>query len=337
MNPEVSVVIAVYNGAKYISETLESILNQTYTNWECIVVDDGSTDDTCRIIENFISKDKRFKIIKTDGGNGPYIAANIGIKASDSKYIARTDADDILLPKRIETQVSLLEIDTSINIIGSFHYYLFENGEKRFKPFNTSLIFLKWQLIFRNRLVHSTMMFRKIWFLSIGLYPEEKLAQDWHIWLEGAYSDSLCIIEEPLIEWRLHNSSVTKTMNHEQLELGSNISANFICNRFQIDVKDAQLARFIIASIRGDKVVFNHDFRVLYQFLLFVFKKFKTDNKLNNEIRREFHYYLDLIFYLYANKSARSIYLYLSSITLCGITFNWIKGFVRLLKKYCFN
>jgi len=326
MNPEVSVVIAVYNGAKYISETLDSILNQTYTNWECIVVDDGSTDATCELVEKYIKKDNRFKIIKTSGGNGPYIAANIGIKEAQGEYIARSDADDISLPQRIQLQYSLLLKNKKINLCGTLHYALFENGKTTFKSYDTDPFFLKWQLLFQNRLVHSTMMMRKKWIESIGYYPEKPLAQDWHIWLQASNSDSLYIINRPLVKWRIHSSSITKMSNKLQLLEASKVSLlNLKTHEGISDLNELAITK-IISAIRGNILISDISTEHTIGEITRVYENFKFKYKGNSKIKSHLHLIIHSIF---SQNSTRSIKSYLKTSMIDGISFRWFKGLIR--------
>lgn len=336
--PEISVVIAVFNGSQYISETLESIVLQSFSNWECIIVDDGSTDDTLEIIQNFIDNDNRFKIIKTNGGNGSYIAANIGIKAAKGKYIARTDADDISLPERLRTQYNFFESNLNINVCGSQHYYLFENNKISLKLYNVDVNFLKWQLIFRNKIVHSTMMFRKNWFEKLGYYPQKRLAQDWHIWLEASHNNTLHILEKPLVKWRIHNNSITKKESSNQLDLASEVAVYHLTNRLNFNNIDFNIVKSILASLRGDKIESETNIAQTISFLTLVYEKVIHENNINkaikSKIKLDLHTIIDSCFVRQSSLNKTTILLYLQTFRIAGMSKIWIKGLLRhLLKK----
>lgn len=293
MKPLVSIIIAVCNGEKFISETLDSLVHQTISNWECWIVDDGSTDLTIEIVRNRCAIDARFNLLTTPGGNGPYIAANKAIPLCKADFVARIDADDIALPVRIELQLKILTNDPKINVCGSYYYYLFESGLVA-SSFETDSTFLKWQLLFRNRLVHSTMMFRKSWFVAKGLYPNKRLAQDWLIWIEALRDDSLWIVRQPLIKWRMHSESVTKVESKGQLIAATEVSvyaANVLISRsIPPDVSHP-----IISALRG-KPESNSSFIGpslyglidLWQTFL---KLYKPDVHLRKVLRNEFIYF----------------------------------------------
>ena len=112
MNNIISIITPCYNASQYISYTIDSVLNQTYTNWEMIIVDDCSTDNSSDIIKQFISGDTRIKYFKTDNPSGsPVLPRNIGIEKAKGRYIAFLDSDDIWLPTKLEEQLKLFKDD----------------------------------------------------------------------------------------------------------------------------------------------------------------------------------------------------------------------------------
>ena len=117
-NPLVSVIIPAYNANGFLSDAINSILNQTYKNLEIIIVDDGSTDETPKILKIFAKKDQRIKIIRNKRNLNIANSLNIGIKSAKGNYIARMDADDISLPHRIKNQMNYLHKHPEIVILG---------------------------------------------------------------------------------------------------------------------------------------------------------------------------------------------------------------------------
>jgi glycosyltransferase involved in cell wall biosynthesis len=116
--PLISVIVPCYNYAHYIGDCLESILVQTYINWECIVVDDGSTDNSVDVINEYCSKDNRIKCF-TQINSGPTIARNFGLKISQGEYVQFLDADDKIESKKFETQLQLFEANKNVDLIYS--------------------------------------------------------------------------------------------------------------------------------------------------------------------------------------------------------------------------
>ncbi|HEY9660554.1 MAG TPA: glycosyltransferase, partial [Allocoleopsis sp.] len=105
--PQISVLMAVYNGSRYVAEAIESILNQTFTDFEFLIIEDGSTDNTVQILQDYANRDPRIKLIQNEQNIGLTKSLNKGLKLAQGKYIARQDADDVSLPHRFEQQIAV--------------------------------------------------------------------------------------------------------------------------------------------------------------------------------------------------------------------------------------
>ncbi|MSR89726.1 glycosyltransferase family 2 protein, partial [Patescibacteria group bacterium] len=108
-NRLVSIVVPVYNAASFIDETIKTVLDQTYTNWELLLVDDKSTDKSVKLIKPYLTKDKRIKLLSNKKNSGAAISRNKGIDAAKGRYIAFLDADDLWLPTKLEKQVAFMQ------------------------------------------------------------------------------------------------------------------------------------------------------------------------------------------------------------------------------------
>ena len=118
MNPLVTVLMPVYNGEKYLKEAIESILNQTFKDFEFLIINDGSTDNSVKIIQSF--NDLRIRLIHNESNIGLIKTLNKGLKLSNGKYIARMDCDDVSLPKRLSVQINFMEKHPEIGVCGSW-------------------------------------------------------------------------------------------------------------------------------------------------------------------------------------------------------------------------
>ena len=184
--PKVTVVMSVYNGEAHIHEAIGSILGQTMTDWEFLIVDDGSTDDTATILKHYASNDCRFKIVKNTNNIGLTKSLNRGIKLARGKYIARQDADDKSLPERLEKQVQFLEANTDYFLIGTDYEIIDEHSNIIGKPeipvpINNHEI--KAAISKYNTFVHSFVMFRND-VSRIGYFYDTgyKYSQDYELW-----------------------------------------------------------------------------------------------------------------------------------------------------------
>lgn len=128
----VSIITPCYNGAKHVSDTIESVLKQTYSDWEMIIVDDGSTDNSAEIIKSYVDKDKRVKLFQQPNG-GSASARNNGIRKAEGQYIALLDADDLWLPSFLEEQIDFMKKNKTICVF-STRIFIDEQGNEILRP-----------------------------------------------------------------------------------------------------------------------------------------------------------------------------------------------------------
>jgi glycosyltransferase involved in cell wall biosynthesis len=208
-----SVIIPVYNGSLYILEAVKSVLSQTYTDYEIIVVDDGSTDDTRLLLEKF--GDKLRYIYQQN--QGPSAARNNGIKASKGRYIAFLDADDIWLETKLERQIVLLEENETLGIT-SCGTVLVDANSNEFPRAKGDLAFdkdcVRQELIIRNVIGSpSSVIVRKECFEKVGLFDESlRGGEDKDMWFRTVEHFAVSILEECLVKYRVHNSNAHKNI-----------------------------------------------------------------------------------------------------------------------------
>jgi glycosyltransferase involved in cell wall biosynthesis/pyruvate-formate lyase-activating enzyme len=215
-NPDISVVMSVYNCTKYLESAIQSILEQTYGNFEFIIVNDGSTDNIDDILNKF--DDCRIRVINNTENLGLARSLNVGIKAARGKYIARMDADDLSIPHRFEKQIEFLEKNPSHAMVGSSYYVVDESGKTvAHVDVLTDSGDIKKGLIKQNWFGHGTVMMRKSSIESIGGYDEQFVcAQDYDLWLKFAENYEIANIQEPLYFWRNNKNSITYNQSVEQ-------------------------------------------------------------------------------------------------------------------------
>mgnify|MGYP000187395019 CR=1 FL=1 len=152
--PLVSVVMPVYNAERFVADALQSILNQTYTKFEFIIIDDGSKDESLAIIKKYA--DPRIKLIALTRNQGIVNALNTGLQTAQGKYIARMDADDVSLPNRLAMQVAFMENNAEVGLLGTQHFGI--NGKARLFPTNHNS--LVWYMLNACPFVHPSVMLR---------------------------------------------------------------------------------------------------------------------------------------------------------------------------------
>jgi len=207
-DPKVSVVMSVYNGERYLREAIDSILNQTFKDFEFITINDGSTDRTSEILESY--NDLRIVLIHQEN-IGLTKSLNKGIALAKGEYIARQDADDISMPERLEKQISFLEEHKSVALLGTTVKIIDENGSLihiRKYPCDSSSI--KKVIKDDNYFCHGSVVFRKQFFSELGGYREIfSSAQDYDLWLRFAENFEVANLSTPLYTRRFNPLSVT--------------------------------------------------------------------------------------------------------------------------------
>ena len=217
MKPLVSVIMSVYNGEQFLQQAIESILSQTYTNWEFIIIDDASNEATREILSHY-SSDGRFRITRQPENKGLTKNLNVGVAMSKGEYIARMDADDISLPNRFQEQVLYLEQNPETVAVFSVVDLIDENGNPAGSwPDDRKAIsyeMIRRILPLRNCVAHPTVMIRKKILQQYGYNEKQLHSQDWDLWLR-LVNDGKRIekINKPLLLYRINNNSVTKISN----------------------------------------------------------------------------------------------------------------------------
>lgn len=226
MSPEISVLLCVYNGCNngddsFLRQSIESILNQTFENFELIIVDDGSTDDTPRILEEYSLSDYRVKITTNPSNMNLMHSLNIGLKQCSAPYVARQDADDMSTVTRLEVQKKFLDDRPDTVLCGTGMYVIDEENHLMMEiqhPCNYSI--LREKLKEGCFIVHGSVMFRKDKIMEVGSYSTEQKymhAEDYELWVRLA---SKYIIEnipnKSLYFHRNHKLKIGKVFQKEQ-------------------------------------------------------------------------------------------------------------------------
>lgn len=209
----ISVLMTVYNGEKYLNESIESILNQSFTDFEFIIVNDGSTDKSREIIESY--KDTRIILINNNTNRGLIESLNIGLNTARGRYIARLDHDDIALPERLSTQYDFMEKNREIDVVGSWTECIDEKGNNlKISRNNTDPLAIKYDFLFNNIMFHSSIFFRSDVVVNNGGYSKEFIhSEDYEMYSRPGKELRCANIPKVLFKLRLHNSSITGSNN----------------------------------------------------------------------------------------------------------------------------
>lgn len=216
----ISVVMSVFNGEKYLREAVDSILAQTLTDFEFIIVDDGSTDRSLEIIQSYARQDARILVVRQAENLGLAKSLNRGIALARGDLIARMDADDISLPDRFETQVQFLYENPDVDLVGSWVEFIDQNGKTtgEVSKYPGSAMGLRWGLFFENHLWHPTVMARRSFFDCADVYDEAfDTTQDYELWARSNLHSRYRNIQKVLLKYRMHDSSISKLRNTSQM------------------------------------------------------------------------------------------------------------------------
>jgi glycosyltransferase involved in cell wall biosynthesis len=218
--PKVTVLMCVFNGEQYIQASIQSILDQTFSDFELLILDDGSTDRSVEIIQGF--SDPRIRFYQNPENMGLTYSRNRCLELAEGSYIAVQDADDIALSTRFAQQVALLDAEPDIGLVGTWLAFMdaqdkpIENyGTTTFKPV-TDPGRLKWSLLFHCTICHCTVMYRKDLALAAGGYGNYPYGEDYDLFCRINTLARVKNIPQVLQQYRMSAASVTHTLSDEQ-------------------------------------------------------------------------------------------------------------------------
>ncbi len=197
----ISVLLAVYNGEKYLRDAIDSILNQTYTDFEFIIINDGSKDNSKEVILSY--NDQRIVYVENEKNIGLSATLNKGIDLCTREYIARMDCDDFSLHHRFDRQVAYLNQHSNVGIVGSWTKVL---GSQKVYTFPEHNDYIKARMLFNSMLSHPVVMMRKAMLNQYGLRYDKnyRYSQDYDLWVRAQQYFEIANIQEVLLEYREH-------------------------------------------------------------------------------------------------------------------------------------
>ncbi len=219
--PKISVVMPAYNAEKYIAEAIESILSQTFRDFEFIIINDGSTDRTKEIILSF--GDARIVYLENEKNLGIVETLNRGLDAARGEYIARMDADDAAMPERFEKQLAYMEKHPEVGVLGCGIRIFGEGTFEHDRTFSTSSEDLQAELLFSSCMAHPSVMIRRAALGDIRYEKEFAGAEDYLMWWRLAQRCSLSTLPEVLQKYRIHGGQITADKSEKYRKLISDL------------------------------------------------------------------------------------------------------------------
>lgn len=253
--PKISVLMAVYNGAVYLREAIDSVLAQTYRDFEFVIVDDGSSDESVRIVRSYA--DPRIKLHVSARNMGQTTALNVGLRLCAGEYVARMDGDDICRPDRFARQVSALDADPQLGIVGSAVWIVDGRGRTLdFSPQPESDATIRFVSLTRNPFHHPTVMIRRRVLTENRLEFDERFQanQDFELWTRLLPVTRAANLSQALLSYRVHGSNISVKRLAEQQRM----SIDF-CRKRQRDEGVPELSIEILYQIfdalHGSRIV----------------------------------------------------------------------------------
>lgn len=235
--PSISVVLPVYNGEKYLIEAIDSILAQTFTDFELIMIDDGSTDGSLAILQKYQERDTRIRLVSRENRN---LATTLNelIDMARGEWVARMDQDDISLPLRLERQLDCVEKNNA-DLCGCWVKYFGGWSRRTWKGWLTDQA-IKVDMLFKAPFVHPSVMMRTDLVRRLRYDKNYEKAEDYDLWVRAAQSGwNMCNIPEVLYLYRKHGSQISTQSAEAQKSLGENIQLRFwhsMSAHFELDL-----------------------------------------------------------------------------------------------------
>jgi glycosyltransferase involved in cell wall biosynthesis len=246
MEPLISVVMAVYNNASYLDQSIQSILRQTYSNFEFIIIDDGSTDETHDILQSY--KDPRIILVTNNKNLGLAKSLNHGLELAKGDLIARQDADDVSHPERFEAQAEYLDLHPNVGVVAASVQWIDGLGDVlKVWPIGDENAAIQEKLLYTCPIIHGSTMLRHKCLEEVGGYDDSlSTAQDYDLWLRISERWEIVCLPEILYEYRWHDRMVSNTKKEEQAACAKTGLDRAVSRRIQLGLARLGLSRPIL-------------------------------------------------------------------------------------------
>ena len=292
--PRVSVVMPVYNGMPYLPLALDSIFQQTFREFEFIVIDDGSTDATAEILTAYAARDRRLRILTLRQNRGIVVALNSGLEAARGEFIARMDADDIALPERLERQVGFLDAHPDHVLVGSSSSFIDSMGRVTFRDTYWREVAdweLDWIAHFFTAMLHPTAMFRGAPVRNHALRYQERCrhAEDMDFFARLLMHGKGALLREPLLQVRRVSSGLTASAFSEQKRTARDIAVHYLTLRYPHLAARTDAIPIVAGMLQRQGLPADRSLREAFEAITLIEQLFLRARDLNPRQRRRIH------------------------------------------------
>jgi len=304
-SPTVSVVMPVFHTGPFIVDAINSILNQTFSNLELLIICDEPEESLLRTLDGYAAVDSRIKVHVNRTRIGLVAARNQGIRLARGKYIGAMDSDDISHPERIERQVAFFEEHPEIGLLGTGIEYIDTTGHviRDVDPIRQPKT-LRWALFFENPLCQSSVMIRSDVLRTIGGYDETvRLAEDYDLWIKLASITGIQMLPDLLLRYRVHGSNISLHQRAALDRESSAINSALLKSSFQ-NITDDEIKIFQHLFLRRD-LSSKADAPRLHRTIDSMYQEFLHRERPSREERKEIRKHLGLQYLILAYLSRR--------------------------------
>lgn len=209
--PRVSVVIPAFNASNFLAEAIESILVQSYENWELLIIDDCSDDETFEIASRYQDIDERITVFRNEKNSGPGACRALGVSKSCGKYISWLDSDDIAVPDRLKFQVSFLEENPEVGVVGGSILLFDENSNVKLRSYEKTDYLLRKKIFRQNPIASPASTYRYEVFADVGNFKDLRVCEDLEMLLRVGTRWDFANLEQIMIKYRQSSNSVTQS------------------------------------------------------------------------------------------------------------------------------
>ena len=290
-NPEISVIMPVFNSSKYLKEAMQSIMNQSFENFEFIILNDNSTDESLKIIKEFQLIDKRIVLINKTENFGPSLLRNEGIEIAKAAFIAFMDADDVAVSQRFIKQIEVLKNNNDIGLCGSWFKLFGENIEDQIIRHYEFHDDLKINFLLECFIGNPTVMLKKSLLKDLRFKNEYRVMGDYELWARFIQTTKFYNIQQVLVNYRWHQDNITKTTNVDRQKIHLSIQTSQL-NDFGIDLNTPNLDCYFLSLEFKERqnhekiknIINSGKFLIEKNLELKIFNQKILENKINNTI-----------------------------------------------------